>query len=173
MPSIRYISSYYRMIKIEDLMKVRPNHSFPQKNGCSRNDHLGLGLLLLSTLSWEELCPALGSCLFPSTAAAGESKISAQEAEEGTRQLLKQWELAALAPFQLLHGMALPAFDKTKQTAEKWHLRQRMEKKEGRSFGPGPRRQLWCLRHSAEFSWLLTIPRPHARHVQPTSREPC
>lgn len=112
------------------------------------------------------------SCLLPSTDAAGELKISAQEAVEGTRQLLKQWELAALAPFQLLHGTALPAFDKTKQppSAEKWRLRQRMEKKEGRSFGPGPCRQHWRLRYWAEFSWLLTIHRPRARHVQPTPK---
>lgn len=152
MPSSRYTSNYYRMTKAEDQMKARPNHSSLQRMDAAGTIVPGPGLL---PPQYPELRGAVySSCLLPSTGAAGELKISAQEAVEGTRQLLKQWELAALAPFQLLHGTALPAFDKTKQppSAEKWRLRQRMEKKEGRSFGPGPRRQHWRLRYWAEFS---------------------
>lgn len=134
--SIRYTSNYYRTTKV-DLMKARPNHSSLQRNGCTGITVPGPELL---PPQYPELRGTVYS-LLPSTAAAaaGELKISAQGAVEGTRQLLKQWELAALAPFQLLHGTALPAFDKSKQppNAEKGHLRQRTEKKQTETLGLG------------------------------------
>lgn len=136
MPSIRYTSSYERLTKAEGLMKVRSNHSSLQKKGCSRNDCSRCRAAASSVPRAARSCVQL-LLLLPSTAAAGELEISAQEAMEGTRQLLKQWELAALAPSNC--SMAQPSLPLTKPgrppSAEKWHLRQRMEKKEAETSG--------------------------------------
>lgn len=60
MPSIRYISNYYRMTKGEDPMKARPNYSSLQKNGCSRN---GCSRPRAAASSGEEeLCTAALAC---------------------------------------------------------------------------------------------------------------
>lgn len=92
---------------------------------------------------------------------------------EGTMRLLKQWELAASASFQLLQVTALAAFNKTKQLAggEKRGLSQRRK-----------RVKLWAWASQAalalktlgrEFRWLLTSYLSHACCVQPTFEEPC
>lgn len=58
---------------------------------------------------------------------------------EGTTRLLKQWELAALASFQLLQVTALPTFDKNKQLAggEKQGLSQRRKRVKAEALGLG------------------------------------
>lgn len=146
MPGIRYISNYYRMTKVEIRWRQGPTTAPSRRTDAAGTIVPGPRLLPPQYPEPRGAALAFSPALMLLESWRSQHRKLWRAQDSYWR---KQWELAALAPFQLLHGTALPAFDKTKQppSAVKWRLRQRMEKKEGRSFGPGPRRQHWCLRH--------------------------